>query len=118
MMVAIPKAVGVQSCGFMLCLGLSNVASSADQLNTGRSYKKMFTVSDKDRFEAGKELKGEVVRVEGAKYFVKGQDGKEVRLHTDSTTQMMTGIIGKGDRIEAKVHDQSQALSINKTSTH
>jgi len=118
MMVAIPKAVGVLSCGFMLCLGLSNVASSADQLNTGRFDKKMFTVSDKDRFEAGKELKGEVVRVEGAKYFVKGQDGKEVRLHTDSTTQMMTGIIGKGDRIEAKVNDQSQALSINKTSTH
>ena len=118
MMVAIPKAGGVLSCGFMLCLGLSNVASSADQLNTGRSDKKMFTVSDKDRFEAGKELKGEVVRVEGAKYFVKGQDGKEVRLHTDSTTQMMTGIIGKGDRIEAKVNDQSQALSINKTSTY
>ena len=117
-MVAISKIIGVLSCGFMLCLGLSNVASSADQLNTDQSDKKMFTVSDKDRFEAGKELKGEVVRVEGAKYFVKGQDGKEVPLHTDSTTQMMTGIIGKGDRTEAKVNDQSHALSINKTSTH
>jgi hypothetical protein len=118
-MVAISKIIGVLSCGFMLCLGLSNVASSADQLNTGQSDKKMFTVSDKDRFEAGKELKGEVVRVEGANYFVKGQDGKkEVRLHTDSTTQTMTGIIGKWDRTEAKVNDQSHALSINKTSTH
>ncbi|TMQ30251.1 MAG: hypothetical protein E6K65_05985 [Nitrospirae bacterium] len=80
--------------------------------------KKMFTVSDKNHFEAGKEVKSEAVRVEGANYFVKGQDGKDVCLHTISTTQMMTGIIGKGDRIEGKVNDQSQALSINKTSTY
>jgi len=36
-MVAISKIIGVLSCGFMLCLGLSNVASSADQLNTDQS---------------------------------------------------------------------------------
>jgi hypothetical protein len=29
-MVSISKIVGVLSCGFVLCLGLSNVASSAD----------------------------------------------------------------------------------------
>jgi len=39
------------------------------------------------------------------------KDGKEVRLHTDKTTQMM-GEIKKGDRIEAKVNDQNHALSI------
>ena len=39
MMIAISKIIGVLSYGFMLCLGLSNVASSADQLNTGQSVK-------------------------------------------------------------------------------
>ncbi len=38
-MVSIPKVVGVLSCGFMLCLGLShvaqagNAASAADEIN-------------------------------------------------------------------------------------
>jgi len=39
------------------------------------------------------------------------KDGKEVRLHTDKTTEMM-GEIKKGDRIEAKVNDKNHALSI------
>jgi hypothetical protein len=57
-------------------------------------------------------IKGEVVNVEGPNFFVKGKDGKEVHLHTDSTTQMMTGIIGKGDRVEAQVNEENHALSI------
>jgi hypothetical protein len=39
------------------------------------------------------------------------KDGKEVRLHTDKTTQMM-GEIKKGDRIAAKVNEQNHVLSI------
>jgi hypothetical protein len=140
-MVSIPKVVGVLSCGFLLCLGLShategdNAASAADQEKADQSEmkadqsdrrqggqeageKQMSDEMKGGQSQGGKTIKGEVLRVEGANYFIKGQDGKEVRLHTDSTTQMMTGIIGKGDRIEAKVNDQSHALSINKTSTH
>lgn len=61
-------------------------------------------------------IKGEVVRVEGANYFVKGEDGKEVRLHTDETTEM-TGDIQQGHRIEAQMNDQNHALSIRSTPT-
>jgi hypothetical protein len=39
-------------------------------------------------------------------------DGKEVRLHTDKTTQI-TGNIQQGDRIVAKVNDQNHALTID-----
>ena len=133
-MVSISKLVGVLSCGFLLCLGLSHAtegdyaASAADEKKADQSDRRQGgqeageeQMSDEmkgGQSQGGKTIKGEVLRVEGANYFVKGQDGKEVRLHTDSTTQMMTGIIGKGDRIEAKVNDQSHALSINKTSTH
>ena len=111
-MVSIPKVVGVMSCGFLLCLGLSNVASSADQLNTGQSDAKMFTVSDKDDFKAGKEVKGEVLRVDGENYVVREDSGKEVRMHVDATTETRSTVKAKlGDHVMAKVNDQGHAIS-------
>ena len=110
-MVSIPKVVGVMSCGFLLCLGLSNVASSADKLNTGQSDKKMFTVSDKDNFEAGKEVKGEVVRVEGEKYFVREDSGNVVQMHVDATTAKRSPMGKPGDHVIAKVNAQGHAIS-------
>ena len=59
----------------------------------------------------GTMIKGEVLRVEGDNYFVKGQDGKEVRMHIDNTTETI-GSFKQGDRIEAKVNDEHHALSI------
>ena len=99
-MVSIPKIVGVLSCGFLLCLGLSTAAYAGLVDETGAS-----------RLERAKTVTGELLRVEYGEYVVKGQDGKEVRLTTDKTTQMM-GQLKKGDRIEAKVNDQNHALSI------
>jgi Cu/Ag efflux protein CusF len=64
-----------------------------------------------NRAEGAKTIKGELFRVEDGNYFVKVKDGKEVRLHTDQTTQMM-GEIKKGDQIEAKVNKKNHALSI------
>ena len=34
-MVSIPKVIGLMSCGFVLCLGLSNTASAADDMKAG-----------------------------------------------------------------------------------
>jgi len=128
-MVAIPKVVGVLSCGFLLCLGLSNAAQAehapapSDVMKTDSQTDRQGFQSDDDkqksvnnekgnnRAEGAKTIKGELFRVEDGNYFVKVKDGKEVRLHTDKTTQMM-GEIKKGDRIEAKVNDQNHALSI------
>ena len=64
-MVSISKFAGILSCGFLLCLGLSTVASSADKLNSGQLGGQIFTVDDKKGFVAGKEIKGEIVKVEG-----------------------------------------------------
>lgn len=58
-----------------------------------------------------KTIRGELFRVDDANYFVKAEDGTEVRLHTDKTTNMK-GKIKKGDKIEATVNDQSHALSL------
>ena len=101
-MVSIPKAVGVLSCGFLLCLGLSNAAqadnaaSPADKMKADQSDRRQggqeageqqMNDMEGDHAKGGKTIKGEVLRVEGDNYFVKGKDGKEVRLHTDETTQ-------------------------------
>jgi hypothetical protein len=126
-MVSIPKVVGVLSCGFVLCLGLSSAAQAddaaspaeelkADQSDRGQRGQevgeKQMNNTERGQLKGAKTIKGEVLRVEyGGNYFVKGQDGKEVRLQTDQTTQMM-GEIKTGDRIEAKVNQQNHALAI------
>ena len=113
------KMVGLMSCGLVLCLGLSttaqagNAAAAAEELKRGQADSmKSEQDSMKGRNAAQSQtIKGEVLRVEGETYFVKGPDGKEVRLHTDATTQKV-GNIRQGDRIEADVNDQNHALSI------
>lgn len=127
-MVSIPKAVGVLSCGFLVCLGLSNAvqadnaASFEDKLKADQSDrrqggqeagKKQMNDMEGGQLNGGKTIKGEVLRVEGDNYFVNGQNGKEVRLHIDETTNKARNIkIEPGDQIEAKVTNQNHALSV------
>ena len=129
-MVSIPKVVCVLSCGFLLCLGLSypvlaaNAVPTTDEMKADQSdrrqggqevgEKQMSDEMKGDQAKDGKMIKGEVLRVEGENYFVKGQDGKEVRMHIDKTTQSI-GSFTQGDRIEAKVNEKNHALSIRST---
>jgi uncharacterized protein len=63
--------------------------------------------------ESGKVIKGKVQRIEGDNYFVKNrEDGKEVRLHVDKTTQTDALGIMTGDNVRANVNDQNQVMSI------
>jgi len=128
-MVSIPKIVGVLSCAMLLCFGLSNVAQAehkpapSDVMKTDAQDDRQGFQSDDDKqmnekqgsrhAEGAKTIKGELFHVADGNYFVKMKDGKEVRLHTDKTTQMM-GEIKKGERIEAKVNNENHALSIRK----
>ena len=126
-MVSISKVVGILSCSFLLCLGLSN-AAQAEHAPGPSDVMKTDSVTDQQGFQSdddkqknvkkgsdsakgAKTIKGELFRVEDGNYFVKVKDGKEVRLHTDKTTKM-TGEIKKGGRIEAQVNNQNHALSI------
>ena len=126
-MVSISKVAGVMSCGFLLCLGLShaaqagNAAPTTDEMKADQSDRRQGgqeagekQVSDEmkgGQSKDGKMITGELLRVESDIYFVKVQDGKEVRMYTDKTTIIM-GNIRQGDRIEAKVNDENHALSI------
>ncbi|UVT21886.1 MAG: hypothetical protein H8K03_08320 [Nitrospira sp.] len=111
-MVSIPKVVGVLSCSFLLCLSLSTVASSADKLNIGESEGKLLTVDDKDRFVPGKEVKGEIVKIDGENYVVREASGAEVRMHVNSSTEKRSSIIPKvGEHVLAKVDAKGHAVS-------
>ena len=130
-MVSIQKFIGVLSCSFLLCLG-SNAAqaehppSPSDVMKTDSTSDRQGYQSDDDRqknvksersnAEGSRTVKGELTRVEDANYFVKEKDGKEVRLHTDKTTEMEGGVM-KGAQIEATVNDQNHALSIRGVDT-
>jgi uncharacterized protein YdeI (BOF family) len=111
-MVSITKIVGVLSCSFFLCLGLSTVASSADQFNTGHSGGKIWTVADKDRFVSGKEVKGEIVKIDGENYVVREASGVEMRMHVNASTEKRSNMTPKvGEHVLAKVDAKGHALS-------
>jgi cold shock CspA family protein len=90
-MISIPQVSSVL-CGMVLLLSVSQaVAQSPKDPTHNRT------------------IKGEVMRLEYAYYFVKEKDGREVRLHADKTTQMM-GQLKQGDQVEAEVTYQKKAL--------
>ncbi len=126
-MLSIPKVIGIMSCGVLLCLGLSHAAQAedaaptteemkADQSDRRQGGQKAGEQQTSDELKGGQSkdgtmIKGEVLRVEGDNYFVKGPDGKEVRMDIDKTTEKI-GNFKQGDRIEAEVNGENHALSI------
>lgn len=97
-MVSILKVTGVLSCGVLLCLGLSQAAHAIEGEGA-------------NRLEQAKVIKGDLVRIDYGDYIVKEKDGQEVHVHMTKKTQIM-GQLAKGDRVEVKVDEQNNALSI------
>ena len=96
-MVSIPRIIGVMSYSLMLCLSLSNVTQAGDKYRA--TQEGIYTI------------KGEVLRTDGDTYVIRRYDGKEVSLRVDSATEMSEPI-GRGDRIEAKVHDVKEEIRV------
>ena len=110
---AIPKVARILSGGVVLCLGLSTTVEAGD-MKAAQSEKQGGLVDQKEMAlpqDWGHFIQGDVVRVDHGTYFVKDQSGKNVRLSTDHTTQVM-GEFRKGDHILAKVTNQNHVLSI------
>lgn len=117
-MVAISKIIGVMTYSLVLCLGLSNAMAAErmgpDPCADRKGGQPNLLKCDEETRQGIDTVKGEVLRFEGKNFWVQRFDGKEVKLHIDATTQM-SGYIGRGERIEAKVSnmdDQKHALSI------
>lgn len=104
-MVAIPKIVGVVSCGFLLCLGLSGtVASTADAMKAGqageriggqagRGYEKLKQQEHRAAIQAGERMGGHA----GRGYEPVKQRGEQAGRGSNSVKQ---------DRIAAHVGER------------
>jgi hypothetical protein len=72
----------------------------------------IFTVDDKERFVPGKDVKGEILRIEGENFVVRESSGAEVRMHVDSSTEKRSSLIPKvGEHVLAKVDAKGHAIS-------
>jgi uncharacterized protein YdeI (BOF family) len=94
--------------------GKSATAPSADDRNAGQSERTSQYPDQQHRTmqtQGAYMIQGNVVRVEGDTYFVRGRDGKEISLHADTTT-MKTNEIKPGDRVEVKIDQNNHALSM------
>ena len=133
-MKSIQKTIGVISCTFLLGLGLSPMvraantteATTADELKADQSDRRQggqqageqqMTGEKKDLQLQRKTVKGEVLRIEGDNWFLKEENGEEIQLHIDQTTQLypkkIDGKNMKGVQIEATVNGQNHALTIH-----
>ncbi len=117
-MVSIPKIIGVMTCSLVLCLSLSNAMATErmgpDPCADRKGGQANLLKCDEETGLGIVTVKGEVLRFEGNYFLIQRFDGKEVKLHIDATTEM-SGFIGRGERIEAKVSnmdDQKHAMSI------
>ena len=117
-MVSIPKIIGSMWCAFVLCLSLSNVTQATEIMKPDpcadrKGGQPNIVKCDIDPRHGIETIKGEVLRFDRNNFLVQRFDGKEVRLYIDQDTRM-TEFIGQGDRIEAKVNNQEDVLSIHR----
>jgi len=94
--------------------GKSSHTTQTNDMQSGQMQQSLGSLNHKEMASQGQGIRvieGEVLRIEGENYFIRGQDGKEVRFHADTTT-MKTEKIQAGDRIEAKVNENDHALSL------
>jgi hypothetical protein len=122
-MVTTPSmSISMVSCGFMLCLSLSNI-TQADEY---RNYDPCAEIPglQPNPMKCGEKTQrgihiivGEILHMKGTNLLVKQTDGEEVLLRIDLYTQL-DGQIRPGNRIVAKVNGvecEKHVLSINKT---
>jgi hypothetical protein len=113
---SIPRIIGVMSCSVVLSLSLSNATQAAERVNSNPcgdregGLPNLMTCEGKTP-QGIDTITGEVLRIDGNDFLIQRFNGKEVRLHLNASTEM-TEIIGRGDRIEAKLNDQKHVLSI------
>ncbi len=92
-MVSIPKVVGVLSCGFLLCLGLST-AAQADEMKSGQDSKK----GEQDKLKKDDMKAGQSAR-KGGQAGVKGEEDKSKGVDMNAVCPDA----GRG-RLEGAVH--------------
>ena len=104
------RTVYVLSCALLLGDGLSHGVLANDPYSGAEQTSADPCEGRVAALKAKQVIHGELLRVEGNTYVVRGQDGKEVSLQTDQTTEKID--ITQGDQILAYMNEQNHALLI------
>jgi hypothetical protein len=73
--------------------------------------KKEATPDLKERFTKDT-VKGTLMRTDGEQYWIKDDDGKEVRIHVDTSTKMDKVV--KGDHVKAYITEKGHATTLQR----
>ena len=104
------RTVYVLSCALLCGDGLSHGVLANDPYSGVEQTSADPCEARVAALKAKQVIQGELLRVEGNTYVVKGQDGKEVSLQTDQTTEKID--ITQGDQVLAYTNEQNHALLI------
>src|SRR5262245_5162191 len=103
-----PKTVGIPMT-FLLVIGLSFAVQAANMPSA--AYDKKADQFENTDGQMQKTIQGDVKQIDGNNYVIEGVDGTEIKLYTDNNTVMSDHIFPR-DRIEAKITEKNQALSM------
>lgn len=122
-MIVMANIIRMSSGGFLPLLGLftvlqiGGVVSAAEQTKEGTvklpcdiPTGQTAMQAEQDAMRKSHLISGEVIRMDGATFVVKGKNGKEVSLHVDEGTNKPA--IEKGNYITASVDAKNHALWI------
>src|SRR4029079_14392885 len=92
-------------------LQIQNRLSEKESNPAHAQYTKASQSERKSKTQEVNIIQGDVLRVEYDNLIIQRSDGHEVHLQFDENTEM-TGYIGPGEHIEAKVNEQKHVLSV------
>jgi hypothetical protein len=93
-------------CAVMLSGGLTGTAVAANPMS-----EKEATPDLKERLTKDT-VKGTLTKTEGAYYWIKDEDGKEIRVHVDMSTKMDK--VMPGDRVKAYITDKGHVTTLQR----
>lgn len=89
-----------------LILGSAGAALAADPMS-----EKEATPSIKERITKDA-VKGTLMKIEGEYYWIKDNDGKEVRIHVDKSTKLDKVV--EGDHVKAYITDKGHTTTLQR----
>lgn len=93
-------------CALIVVGGITSSAFASDAMS-----EKDATPNLKERLTKDT-VKGTVTKTEGDYYWIKDEDGKEIRVHVDMSTKMDK--VMRGDRVKAYITDKGHVTTLQR----
>jgi hypothetical protein len=100
------KVIAAMVFSVVALFGAASFTSAEDPMS-----KKEATPDLKERLTKDA-VKGTLMKIDGEYYWIKDEDGKEVRVHVDTSTKMDKVV--KGDRVKAYITDKGHVTTLQR----